>query len=36
MQMVQSSFTMVKQKLFEEEDSYIQLTQMCEISGMIN
>lgn len=35
MQMVDSSCTMVKQKLFEEGDCYAQLTKMCKTAGMI-
>jgi len=35
-QMVNSSCTVVKQKLFEEGDSCAQLTKTCKIAGMIN
>lgn len=34
--MVNSSCTVVKQMLFEEEGNYAQLTKMCKIAGMIN
>lgn len=34
--MVNISCTVVKQKLFDEGDSYAQLTKMCKIAGMTN
>lgn len=36
MQMVNISYTVVKQKLFDEGDSYAQLTKLCKIAGMVN